>query len=389
MRLISKYTHILMFFCCICCSGKGLFAQIVSDFTVNDETWKVYNEPAGGAPVLPINWSASGGNPGGYISETDISIGAWGWIAPSEFKGDLSAYYGCNLSYDLYQNTFAGDMSNYYDVMIFNTTGDTMVYNYPDLNVANSWVNKIVPLTDVAGWKYGESIAGGAPAATAAQILAILSDVSKIRIKAEYSGLTYETNGLDNVLMSCGLLLPVELLEFKAEVAGIGQSKLTWTTASENNCSGFQVEKSINFTEFDSIGFVPGNGTTTNIHTYDFYDNNFTTSAYYRIKEVNAEGRMFSSDIVYLKNENSNIITTLVYPNPTSDNIMLIADDVNHVLQYIITDYEGRTITEAHVGPYTGLFKKSVSMAQFPSGIYTVTFIKEQGSDTQLFTLIK
>jgi hypothetical protein len=189
--------------------------------------------------------------------------------------------------------------------------------------------------------------------------------------------------------MSCGLLLPVELLEFKAEVAGIGQSKLTWTTASENNCSGFQVEKSINFTQFDSIGFVPGNGTTTNIHTYDFYDNNFTTSAYYRIKEVNAEGRMFSSDIVYLKNENSNIITTLVYPNPTSDNIMLIADDVNPVLQYIITDYEGRTLVEASVDAYTGLFKKSVSMAQFPSGIYTVTFIKEQGSDTQLFTLIK
>lgn len=67
---------------------------------------------------------------------------------------------------------------------------------------------------------------------------------------------------------------------------------------------------------------------------------------------------MFSSDIVYLKNENSNIITTLVYPNPTSDNIMLIADDVNPVLQYIITDYEGRTITEAHVGPYTDYSKE-------------------------------
>ena len=378
-----------MFFCCICCSGKGLFAQIVSDFTIDDETWKVYNEPSGGAPSLPIVWSSTGGNPGGYIKETDISIGAWGWQAPAEFKGDLSAYFGCYLVFDLIEDSHAGVMNNYYDVMFFNNAGDTMVFNYPDLNVANSWVNKIVPLTDVAGWKYGESIAGGAPAATAAQILAILSDVSKIRIKAEYSGLTYETNGLDNVLMSCGLLLPVELLEFKAEVAGIGQSKLTWTTASENNCSGFQVEKSINFTQFDSIGFVPGNGTTTNIHTYDFYDNNFTTSAYYRIKEVNAEGRMFSSDIVYLKNENSNIITTLVYPNPTSDNIMLIADDVNPVLQYIITDYEGRTLVEASVDAYTGLFKKSVSMAQFPSGIYTVTFIKEQGSDAQLFTLIK
>ncbi|MBK9504928.1 MAG: hypothetical protein IPO03_06130 [Bacteroidetes bacterium] len=119
----------------------------MSDFTIDDETWKVYNEPSGGAPSLPIVWSSTGGNPGGYI-------------------------------------------------------------------VANSWVNKIVPLTDVAGWKYGESIAGGAPAATAAQILAILSDVNKIRIRAEFSGLTYETNGLDNVLMTCGFSLPVELLEF-------------------------------------------------------------------------------------------------------------------------------------------------------------------------------
>ena len=78
-----------------------------------------------------------------------------------------------------------------------------------------------------------------------------------------------------------------------------------------------------------------------------------------------------------------------MYPNPTSDNIFIVADDVNPVLQYIITDYEGRTILAAPVDSYKGLFKKSVSMAQFPAGIYTVTFIKEQGSDTQLFTLVK
>lgn len=264
-----------------------------------------------------------------------------------------------------------------------------MVYNYTDPVVINTWLNYIITLNDAAGWKYGSSIAGAAPAATAAQMLAILSDVSKIRIRAEYSGLTYETNGIDNVLISCALLLPVELLEFKAEVAGERVAKLTWSTASENNCNGFQVEKSVNFTEFDSIGFIPGNGTTPFTHTYDFYDNNFNTSAYYRIREVNFEGRKFSSDIVYLKNENSNIVTTMVYPNPTSDNIVIIADDVNPVLQYIITDCEGRTLLEAPVESYTGLFKKSISMAQFPSGIYTVTFIKEQGSDTQLFTLAK
>ncbi|MBK7441986.1 MAG: T9SS type A sorting domain-containing protein [Bacteroidetes bacterium] len=389
MGKIKTYTFKVLVFCCILCGWMTLPAQILSDFTASDETWKVYNEPSGGAPGLPINWSATGGNPGGYVFETDISVGAWGWMGPTEFKGDLSAYYDCYLSFDLYQTSHLGIMTNYYDVMIFNTTGDTMVYNYTDPVVINTWLNYIITLNDAAGWKYGSSIAGAAPAATAAQMLAILSDVSKIRIRAEYSGLTYETNGIDNVLISCALLLPVELLEFKAEVAGERVAKLTWSTASENNCNGFQVEKSVNFTEFDSIGFIPGNGTTPFTHTYDFYDNNFNTSAYYRIREVNFEGRKFSSDIVYLKNENSNIVTTMVYPNPTSDNIVIIADDVNPVLQYIITDCEGRTLLEAPVESYTGLFKKSISMAKFPSGIYTVTFIKEQGSDTQLFTLAK
>ncbi len=379
----------MLFFFCILCGWIPLYAQIISDFTVNDEAWKVYNEPSGGAPMLPINWSATGGNPGGYINETDISIGAWGWLAPAEFKGNLSVYYGCNLSFDLTQSSFLGNMTSYYDVMIFNTSGDTMVFNYADLNVINTWVNKIVPLTDVAGWKYGSSIAGVAPAATAAQILAILSDVSKIRIKAEYSGLTYETNGIDNVLLSCAILLPVELIDFKAEVAGVRQSKLTWTTASENNCYGFRIEKSVDFAVFDSIGFIPGNGTTASMNDYEFYDNNFNTSAYYRLREVNFEGRMFSSDVVYLKNENSNITTTMVYPNPTTDNIVLVADDVNQVIQYIITDYSGRTMLQANVEPYSGYFKKSVNMEQFPAGIYTVTFIKEQGTDNQLFTLVK
>ncbi len=389
MSLISKYTHILMFFCCICCSGKGLFAQIVSDFTIDDETWKVYNEPSGGAPSLPIVWSSTGGNPGGYIKETDISIGAWGWQAPAEFKGDLSAYFGCYLVFDLIEDSHAGVMNNYYDVMFFNNAGDTMVFNtaYDPIPI-NTWINYVVPLTTVVGWKYGSSIAAAAPDATGAQMLAILSDVNKMRIRAEFSGLTYEVNGMDNVMLTC-ILLPVELINFNAEVAGVNMSKLSWSTASENNCYGFRLEKSVDFSVFDSIGFIPGNGTTTSINNYEFYDNNFNTSAYYRLREVNLEGRMLSSEIVYLENENNNIVTTLVYPNPTTDNIIILADDVNQVLQYVITDYSGRTLLQANVEPYSGYFRQTINMEPFPAGIYTATLIKEQGTDIQLFTLVK
>lgn len=385
----KTYTYKLLFFCCVFCSGNALYTQVVSDFTIDDEAWKVYNEPAGGAPSLPIVYSSTGGNPGGYIKETDISVGTWGWLAPSEFKGDFSEYYGCYLTFDLIEDSHAGVMPNTYDVMFVNNAGDTMVFNtaYDPIPI-NTWVNYVVPLTSVAGWKYGSSIAAAAPDATGAQMLAILSDVNKLRIRAEFSGLTYEVNGMDNVMLTC-ILLPVELINFKAEVAGVNTAKLSWSTASENNCYGFRLEKSVNFSEFDSIGFIPGNGTATSISDYEFYDNNFNTSAYYRLREVNLEGRMLSSEIVYLENENHNIVTTLVYPNPTTDNIVLLADDVNQVLQYVITDYSGRTLLQANVEPYSGYFSQTVNMEPFPAGIYTVTFIKEQGTDIQLFTLVK
>ncbi|HND75542.1 MAG TPA: T9SS type A sorting domain-containing protein [Saprospiraceae bacterium] len=365
-------------------------AQIVSDFTSNDESWKVYNEPSGGAPYLPIVWSSTGGNPGGYISETDISIGAWGWLAPSEFKGDLSAYYNFYLSFDLREDSHVGLMDSYYDVMICNASGDTMVFNttYDPLPI-NTWVNYIIPLTTAAGWKYGSSIAGGAPAVTAAQMTAILGDVSKMRIRAEFSGLTYETNGMDNVMFTCDLLLPVQLTSFSAEAINNKLSRLFWTTESESNCHGFIIEKSVDFVTFDSIGFIEGNGTTSTPHDYEFYDNNFMTSAYYRLREVNYEGRMFSSDIVYLKNAYSNILTTFVYPNPTDDIITIVADDVNRLFRYTVSDLSGRNMMEVPVGDYNGYFTASISMAQYPSGVYIITMEKKDGVDIQKINLIK
>ena len=365
-------------------------AQIVSDFTSNDESWKVYNEPSGGAPYLPIVWSSTGGNPGGYISETDISIGAWGWLAPSEFKGDLSAYYNFYLSFDLREDSHVGLMDSYYDVMICNASGDTMVFNttYDPLPI-NTWVNYIIPLTTAAGWKYGSSIAGGAPAVTAAQMTAILGDVSKMRIRAEFSGLTYETNGMDYVMFTCDLLSPVQLTSFSAEAINNKLSRLFWTTESESNCHGFIIEKSVDFVTFDSIGFIEGNGTTSTPHDYEFYDNNFMTSAYYRLREVNYEGRMFSSDIVYLKNAYSNILTTFVYPNPTDDIITIVADDVNRLFRYTVSDLSGRNMMEVPVGDYNGYFTASISMAQYPSGVYIITMEKKDGVDIQKINLIK
>jgi hypothetical protein len=91
--------------------------------------------------------------------------------------------------------------------------------------------------------------------------------------------------------------IPVELASFTAMVNGSNVS-LNWMTASEANNSGFEVERkvlspqsSVTTSEFEKVGFVKGNGTTTGVSTYSFTDKGLTAGIYdYRIKQMDFDG---------------------------------------------------------------------------------------------------
>ena len=84
--------------------------------------------------------------------------------------------------------------------------------------------------------------------------------------------------------------LPVELISFQAELTQNKDVLLTWSTASELNNDGFHLEKSLNGSEFDEIGFVHGSGTVNEIRNYEFLDRNVNSYAYYRIRQVDFDG---------------------------------------------------------------------------------------------------
>ena len=124
---------------------------------------------------------------------------------------------------------------------------------------------------------------------------------------------------LDGVILTTdwSSIIPVELTSFIASVNGKNVN-LNWNTASEINNSGFEVERKSANSDWQKIGFVSGNGTTTEKQSYAYTDRNLTEGKYnYRLKQIDFNGSF----------EYSNVIEVLVvtpnkfelgqnYPNP-------------------------------------------------------------------------
>ena len=68
-----------------------------------------------------------------------------------------------------------------------------------------------------------------------------------------------------------GAPLPVELTSFTAQ-AQDQKVILKWTTATELNNNGFEIQRRVAESDFATIGFVKGEGTTTNQREYSYID---------------------------------------------------------------------------------------------------------------------
>lgn len=101
-------------------------------------------------------------------------------------------------------------------------------------------------------------------------------------------------------------IIPVELLSFTSELSG-NDVKLIWSTATETNNQGFNVERKSLFnsksefrnSNWEELGFVPGLGTTTEVHHYSFIDESPQPGNYqYRLKQIDFDGTFEYSNII-------------------------------------------------------------------------------------------
>jgi hypothetical protein len=112
-------------------------------------------------------------------------------------------------------------------------------------------------------------------------------------------------------------LVPVELISFAATSNG-KEVILNWSTATELNNQLFEVQRSSEGSDFASVGFVNGKGTTTERQDYTYRDKILTDGKYYyRLKQIDYLGRYEYSNIIEIELRAFNsYLLEQNYPNP-------------------------------------------------------------------------
>ena len=167
--------------------------QISSDFITDAEDWIVVGDATSAFP----QYVADGGNSGGFISADDTSTGGvWYWSAPAKFLGDQSNSFGKTLSFDLKQSSINAQFDT--DDLMISNDEITIVYDLAD-NPGTDWTSYSVILDTINAWQVGSIIDG--QFASSEQIMAVLSNISSLKIRGEYVN-GADTGGLDNVILA-------------------------------------------------------------------------------------------------------------------------------------------------------------------------------------------
>ncbi len=178
-----------------------------------------------------------------------------------------------------------------------------------------------------------------------------------------------------------GSLLPVELVAFNATKANKA-NLLTWKTASEKNNSHFDVERSMNGeNNWTTIGSVKGKGTSTLANNYSFNDNTPLSISYYRLKQMDFDGKAEYSKVVSVVDGKADKFKiTSVSPNPFKDVATIVFDsNKEDNITVTLTDVTGRVVLLKNVACTEGGNLLNLNTAALSCGIYIVGLRNSDG----------
>lgn len=173
--------------------------------------------------------------------------------------------------------------------------------------------------------------------------------------------------------------LPLKLGYFSA-LASNNVTQLYWETFSEEKTSHFEIEKSQNGTDWNTIGRVNASGNSQSKKNYSYTDNvSSRNTVFYRLKMIDADGTFTYSRVVAVKN-NSSTPSITVFPNPATDVIQVqVPASSPGQAKLSIVDAAGRQYSSVPLQIRNGVNTISIPIIQLGAGNYFIMVEDKNG----------
>jgi hypothetical protein len=183
--------------------------------------------------------------------------------------------------------------------------------------------------------------------------------------------------GADEYTQSPDAILPVGYALLNGRKMGT-DNILTWSTYTEVNNKGFDVQRSLNGVNFETIGTVATKATNGNsrltIH-YSFTDRKLPAGTlYYRLKQKDIDDKITLSNIITIQEKQGQAGIAALYPNPARNQVVLSVNaSVVGNIQLIVSDMNGKQMKTMAAKVMPGANSIGIDVSKLPAGIYNIT----------------
>ncbi|MFH1194776.1 MAG: T9SS type A sorting domain-containing protein [bacterium] len=211
-----------------------------------------------------------------------------------------------------------------------------------------------------------------------------------------------------NVGSGLNQLLPVELTSFSANNSG-RNVVLNWSTATEVNNHGFEVERVVNLQGltdinnssnlggFESIGFVEGYGNSNSTKDYSFTDKSINGGGKfsYRLKQIDTDGSYSYSGTVEVTVIPNQFELSQNYPNPFNPTTTIkysipAGVETPYMASLRVYDILGNEVaTLVNEQEEPGYYEVEWNASQFASGVYIFRLMAGNFIDTKKMILLR
>lgn len=171
-----------------------------------------------------------------------------------------------------------------------------------------------------------------------------------------------------------GSALPVHFEEFKA-VGTNGAIQIQWTNSTEENVTGYALEKSDDGQDFSLISYVQPKSNNGGSVRYEYTDTQpLRTKRYYRVRATETNGRVYYSGIIRIQPSGLPGRMNL-YPNPVQGDWVGLSIGNLASGKYVlrIRSVSGQTMYSRQFIHTRGGFSTSIVIGHPPSGVYLVS----------------